>query len=171
MAAWAISTLPAGRGSIDPAGELSAVELAALRRGGVKPLKKRAGAADPLASTVSKYAAMLVAGLTTEEAARVLGVSTGRIRQKLAERSLYGIKSGRGHRLPLFQFENAAAVPRVGSVLQALDPGLHPVAVQNWFTRPSPDLFFDQDQTAVSPRDWLLGGGHPDTLVALAKDL
>lgn len=171
MTAWAISTLPTGRESVDATSELSATELAALRRGGLKPAARHKGATDPLANTVSKYAAMLATGLTTEEAARLLGVSTGRIRQRLGARTLYGIRSSHGYRLPLFQFEQASAVPHIGRVLHALDPAVHPVAVRNWFTQPSPDLFFDKDETPVSPRDWLLGGGGPDTLIALAKDL
>lgn len=171
MTAWTISTLPVGRGASDPAGEFSVAELAALRRGGLETIATDIDAADSLASTVSKYAAMLATGLTTEETARLLNVSTGRIRQRLAERTLYGIKSGHGYRLLIFQFENAGAVPRVGKVLRALDPALHPVAVLNWFTRPSPELLFDKGETPVSPRDWLLAGGHPDITIALAKDL
>jgi excisionase family DNA binding protein len=171
MTAWAISTLPAGRGPANAASEFNAAELAALRRGGLEPEASHAGAADPLASTISKYAAMLATGLTTEEAAHLLSVSTGRIRQRLAARTLYGIKSGHGYRLPLFQFERAGAVPRIGEVLQALGPDLHPVAVQNWFTHSCPDLSFNHDERPVSPRDWLLGGGPPSALIALAKDV
>lgn len=91
------------------------------------------------------------------------------MRQRLAARTLYGIKRGRDWLLPAFQFTEAGAVPQLGAVLPRLQPDLHPVAVANWFTQPSPDLLLEGEP--VSPRDWLRSGGAPGPVAALAAAL
>lgn len=115
---------------------------------------------------------MLSAALTTGEVGGRLGVSEGRVRQRLKEGSLYGIKTPKGHRLPVFQFSGDGEVPGVGEVLRSLDPDLHPVAVENWFTMPDPDLYLDEEERRpVSPREWLLVGGSPDAVVPPSGNL
>lgn len=58
---------------------------------------KRPSAAD--------YMALLESSHSTAEAARFLGVDASRIRQRIRERSLYGIEYENAWRLPRFQFE------------------------------------------------------------------
>jgi hypothetical protein len=99
----------------------------------------------------------------------MLGVDDSRVRQRLAERTLYGIKLRSGWRLPLFQFDDGQAVPGIDVVFPCLDPGLHPVAVYQWFTTPAPDLLLD-DQP-VSPRDWLRAGASTTEVAAFADAL
>ena len=60
----------------------------------------------------------------------------------------------------------------MGGVVRALRPGAHPVAIQNFFASPNPDLYLDEgEERPLSPRDWLLSGGGPEVLVPLAEEL
>jgi CheY-like chemotaxis protein len=79
-------------------------EQRALESGGV-PIGGQL-AFRPLAARAAKYHAILTGSLNAEQAARRLGVSTGRIRQRLLADppTLYGIRDGNVWRLPAFQF-------------------------------------------------------------------
>ena len=120
----------------------------------------------------SKYVALLASALTTREAARLLEVSESRIRQRLSEGTLYGVKAGRENRLPAFQFEGGGEVPGIAEVLTRMDRSVHPVAVLNWFALPNPDLYLDEGEARpVSPRHWLLSGGDPEIPGRLVEEL
>ena len=164
--------LPTGRWVNEPAEGFSPEEEAFLKRGGLDLVPAGADEPDPLSRTAAKYAAIIAAALTTKEAANLLGVSEGRVRQRLQNRTLYGMKSGRANRLPAFQFEGGREVRGIGEVLRSLDRSVHPVALLGWFTLPNPDLYLDvEEERAVSPREWLLSGGDPGVLVPLAEEL
>jgi excisionase family DNA binding protein len=167
-----IAFLPTGRWVADPAREFSPAEAAVLEEGGLDLSPPAAAEPDPLARTAARYAALLATALTTREAAGLLGTGESRVRQRLKEKSLYGVKAGRENRLPAFQFEGGKEVPGIGEVLRHVDRSLHPVALLNWFTLPNPDLYLDEDEErALSPREWLLSGGNPEILVPLAEEL
>ncbi|MDQ5819637.1 MAG: helix-turn-helix domain-containing protein [Actinomycetota bacterium] len=169
---YVISEMPTGRWATDPAKEFSEEEITALEEGGLDLSPQEEGGPDPLARTVAKYVALLASALTTKEAAEVLEVGESRIRQRLREGTLYGVKAGRENRLPIFQFEGGKEVPGIAQVLKHVDRSLHPVAVLNWFMVPNHDLFVDEEEASpVSPRHWLLSGGDPEVLGRLAEDL
>lgn len=152
--------------------ELTTAEQAVLRRGGLV-LEEQPGP-DPLAETAAKFAAIIISSLTTSEVGKRLGQSPGRIRQMIAERSLYSILLEGRRYIPIFQFleDGHRLVPNIGRVNAALDPELHPVEVFNWYTRPNPDLFVDEDiEKTVSPLDWLKAGLPVEAVVRLAKQL
>ncbi|MDP9478787.1 MAG: DNA-binding protein [Actinomycetota bacterium] len=172
FASEVISFLPTGRWVTEPAREFSPAEVAVLEEGGLDLSPPVAEEPDPLARTAAKYAALLATALTTREAAGLLGTGESRVRQRLKEKTLYGVKAGRENRLPAFQFEGGREVPGIAEVLRHVDRSLHPVALSNWFTLPNPDLYLDEEEErAVSPREWLLSGGTPAVLVPLAEDL
>jgi excisionase family DNA binding protein len=167
-----ISGMPTGRWATDPGKEFSEEEIVALEEGGLDLSPQEEGGPDPLARTAAKYVALLASALTTKEAAEVLEVGESRVRQRLIEGTLYGVKAGRENRLPAFQFEGGKEVPGIAQVLKGIDRLLHPVAVLNWFMLPNPDLFLDEvEARPVSPRHWLLSGGDPEVLVRLAEEL
>ena len=168
-----ILAIPAGRRTAEPEKELSREEVAALERGGLDLSPLESGEPDPLAQTAVRYAAILATSYTTSEAARMLGRTEGRVRQRISDGTLYGLEAvGRGHRLPAFQFEGGEEIPHVGKVLKALGRDLHPVEIENWFTLPNPDLYLDrEEERPVSPRQWLLSGSSPEALVPLAEEL
>ena len=167
-----IFEMPTGRWATKPGKEFSEEEITTLEGGGLDLSPQEEGGPDPLARTVAKYVALLASALTTKEAAEVLEVGESRVRQRLREGTLYGVKAGRENRLPAFQFEGGKEVPGIAQVLKHIDRSLHPVAVLNWFMLPNPDLFLDEEEARpVSPRHWLLSGGDPEVLVRLAEEL
>lgn len=138
--------------------DLTDSEAAALREGGFQPVPARPDGDDPLARSIAEFAAMLKTGWTVVDTAAQLRVEPERVRNRLVSRppTLYGVRLESGWRLPRFQFEGGRPLPGLEQVLAELDPELHPVAVQRWFTTPNPDLAFGDESEPLTPRDWLL---------------
>jgi hypothetical protein len=160
---------------VDARQALTGAELTFLADAGVgsaefAPLE--AGVESPKLRGAAKNAALLASALSVQEAARRLGVDASRVRQRLAQRTLYGVRVDGAWRLPLFQFTDdlSAVVPGLGVIAPAL-ADLHPVSVANWLTLPHVDLVLGEDEMRVSPRDWLLSGGDPQELLPLAQEL
>ncbi len=154
----------------DPRRELTPAEVQALQRGGFELEQQDLGDTDPLARTAAEYAALLATSRAVPESAEALGVDSSRVRQRLAARTLYGIKVRSGWKLPSFQFEpSGGTVPGIEEVLPRLDPALHPVAVHRWFVTPTPDLELEGE--SVSPLTWLRAGGSPRQVGELAAGL
>lgn len=74
-------------------------------------------------------------------------------------------------RLPRFQFEHGQVVPNIGAVFARLRGGLHAVGVWRWFTTANPDLVIGDDETAVSPLEWLRAGLDANRVADLAAEL
>lgn len=147
---------------------LSAGELSALEAVGLSTAPFVAAADDPLMESIGDYMALLETSYTTSEAAKYLQVDASRIRQRLRERSLYGIDYDGEKRLPRFQFERAKVIPGMREVLAALSEGLNPLDVAEWFLSPNPDLEGAGEET-LSPREWLLSGKPVEAVAALAR--
>ena len=124
---------------------------------------------DPLMHSVADYMALLETSLTTADAARYLKVDVSRIRQRLRERSLYGIEYDGERRLPRFQFERKQVLPGLREVISALPEGLNPLDVAEWFLSPNPDLELEKQEPSLSPREWLLKGESVDAVLKLAE--
>jgi hypothetical protein len=166
-------TLPR-RPLVDARADLTADEAAFLTDAGVSLedfAPPELGARSPLVQTAADYAALLATALSVPELARRLGVDQSRVRQRIARHTLIAIKDGAAWRLPLFQLDDTGQqlVPGLATVAPRL-ANVHPVAVARWFTLPHPDLI-DDDDNPVSPRAWLLGGGDPAEVAALADEL
>ncbi len=157
-------------GARDAAAQLSEHDQAALREAGLlcRP-KDNAGARAP-ARAALRYAQALANGLTVKEAAARLGVSQGRVRQRLGDGSLYGIQSKQGWRLPQYQFGlNGKTLPGLELVLSALPDSLHPLSVEGFFTRLNSEL--ETAEGAASVAGWLAAGEDPEVVTELARDL
>jgi hypothetical protein len=155
----------------DESSTLTAPEEAALAKGGVTPVAQVALRVVD-AQLASAYQQLRTDGLNVEEAARRLGVNTSRIRQRLAGRSLYGIKDGNAWLLPAFQFRAGGLVPGVEVVVRRLPPDIGALAVARWFSNPNPDLSTrDDDERPLTPLEWLLGGNPPEAAAELAAAL
>lgn len=160
------------RGSLaeEPSG-LTEPEEAALIRGGVGAVSTD-DVRQAEAQAAAAYRQLRSESLGIEEAAGRLGVTTGRVRQRLAERSLYGVKDGNTWRLPAFQFVADGQVPGIETVLKRLPADIGPLAVARWLTTPNPDLCTrDEEERPVSPRRWLLEGHPPELTAELAAAL
>jgi hypothetical protein len=154
--------------SLSVAGSLSAGEVSALERVGLSAAPWVGEThQDPLVVSITDYMALLETSFTTSEVADLLQVDVSRIRQRLRERSLFGIEYDGERRLPRFQFERYLVLPGLREVLAALPEALNPVDVAEWFLSPNPDL--ELGTGAVSPREWLLRGESVDAVVALAR--
>jgi hypothetical protein len=156
-----------------PSETLTDEQLALLAEGGFELDGPDLGAEDPLLRGALEYAAMRATALTTKEAANRLGVNDSRVRQRLAERTLYGLKVEEEWRLPLFQFEREGGlVPGIDRVIPKLDESLSAIAVFHWFTIKNPDLASaETHDEPVSPLTWLRLGLDPEEVVNLAAQL
>jgi len=183
LAAYVVESVEAmEKGALVPAAEeLPEAELEVLESGGFAVKAGAAPEGDPIARAAAAYSALLETALSIKAVAEGLGRNESRIRQRLLQRSFYGIRRGRNWLLPLFQFQVEdrqgvravkGVVPNVEKVFPALSPELHAVSVWRWFTSPSTELVTDEaPDRPVSPRDWLLAGRDPRPVAELARDL
>jgi hypothetical protein len=162
----ALRQMPTVITSDDPTRELTEAERDALIRGGGIVGEPPADMPDPHAKTIAKFAALLATSYKVDEVATMLGVDPSRIRQRLKERSLYGVKTTQGWRIPRFQFDGRQLIPNVDQVIAAMPADMDLIGFYNWFTLPDPDFWIDE--VSVSPSKWLRSGGDPTHVVALA---
>ena len=171
MVAVALAQLQESLYPEEPLRDLTEGEADVLTRGGLDLSPRKDGEESALAGTTARYAAILGTSLTTAEAAERLGVDPARIRQRLAARTLYGIRTAQGWRLPAFQFHDQGALPGIDEVLPRLGIHLHPVAIHNFLTLPSVDLYSEDLDRDLSPREWLRAGYPPRAVADLAAAL
>ncbi len=153
---------------VDAGAQFTEAELAELTSEGVKVVDKPS-AGGAAARTAAEYAALLANSMSVQEASNLLSVDESRIRQRLTDRTLYGIKTGRSWRLPGFQFDDNGAIKGLDEVLPVLPTSLHPVAIHRWMTTPIADLELDSE--ALSPLMWLSATGDAQPVIDLARDL
>jgi hypothetical protein len=152
--------------------DLSAAETAALRSVGAFKYEAPVRADnDPLIRSQAEFMALLEESFSAAEAAKLLHVDVSRVRQRLRERSLFGIEHEGSWRLPRFQFERRLVIPGLAQILKALPRDLFPLDVVDWFVLPDADLQLDSDAAPLSPREWLLSGRPVEAVVTLARDL
>lgn len=154
----------------DPDRELTAGERAALKGSGfsLKSVLK----SDSFASTAVKFAAICERSLSSKTASVRLGLSSSRIRQMTADRSLYSFLVGRDRYIPDFQFDGKRLVANIEAVNRSLRPDLHPVELYNWYHLPHPDLFLRNNiEQTSSPLDWLKSGQDVKQLIYFASRL
>ncbi len=154
-----------------PSPPLTAAEAAMLDAAGfVEGERGRPGAFEK--SRIG-FELLLSQSFTPEQAAKMLRVNPSRLRQRLGQRTLYGIKDGRSWRLPRFQFDVKAkkVVRGIDKVLPSIRIDAHPLAVATWFSIPNPDLVVGEDETPVSPLQWLRGGGSVEAVAEQAKGI
>ena len=156
----------------EPRRALKREQAELLERGGFEFDRLEFGLEDPIARAAFEYAVLRATALTTNEAAKRLGVNDSRVRQRLGERALYGIKAGDEWRLPAFQFARAGLVPGIDRVFPRLPKSLNLVAVYRWFHTSNPDLEEREGQaSALTPLQWLKTGNDPDVVAELAAGL
>ncbi len=150
---------------------LTASEESALARGGVESVSEQDLAAVQ-ARAASAFQELRDFSLTVDEAAARLRVNTSRVRQRLGERSLYGLKEGNTLAPAGLPVPSEGAVPGVGVVVRRMPPDISPLAAAQWFASPNPDLCTrDEDERPLTPLQWLLGGNPPEAAAELAAAL
>lgn len=149
---------------------LTPEEIEVARSGGLEP-RPAGNGTDPLVRGVVALASLIETGLTTRHAAERLGVSDARIRQRLQDRTLLAIRSGRTWKLPVFQFTERGELPGWSEVCAKLPETASPVAIERWLALPNADLVTGEAESPVSPREWLLAGRPPEPVTELASEL
>ncbi|MBE3637571.1 hypothetical protein [Mangrovicoccus algicola] len=145
---------------------LSGAEQAALASVGAFPAAADEG---PGLQAAALRMALLEESLGVAEAARLCGVRDSRIRQRLIEGSLLGLRAVSGRdawRLPALQFEAGRELPGLARVLKARPGAADPLAAARFLITPQPDLETGSGG-AMTPRDWLILGGDPAAVAAL----
>lgn len=150
---------------------LSASEKAALEMVGVVANQSDPDPAPLLKATVN-HAALVSTALPLAEVAAKLGVTDGRLRQRVREGTLLAVHAsdGRSLRVPVFQLTESGELPGLRIVMRAIRPDLRPLQVAAFFSTPQSDLE-NADGTPMTPIDWLLAGNDPDPVRELAQSL
>ncbi|MDG3014358.1 hypothetical protein [Speluncibacter jeojiensis] len=104
--------------------------------------------------------------LSVSEAAERLGVTPGRVRQRITAHTLWAFRSGRNQLLPAVQFTEEGAVPHLERIAPLLPRDLHPLALQSLLTLPRAELPVDGEPTSIV--GWLAAGaGAPEDIAAV----
>ena len=150
--------------------ELTAQELALLRQAGVD-VDEHPDREDPLGAYAAAFGAILATSLSpAQAAARLGGVTQVRVRQTIADGTLYAVRIDGRWKIPSFQFHEDALVPNIGAVNAVVPRTLDAVSVLRWYTTPDGELE-TPDGHALSPLAWLQGGRDPAPVVDIARDL
>jgi len=154
----------------EPEPRLSEEQEAFLRKyAGVREATPRE-LAELAARTAARDAFELTHSLTRPAVAALLGKSEHSVLGMTAAGRLYAhTLAGDGLRWPGWQFAGGRPLPHLAAVVAALPSGTHPVTLRAFMITPDPAL--RHDDVAVSPRDWLLGGGDVTAVLELAGTL
>jgi len=165
---WEALAPPAG--SHHPQSALSEPEARALARAGVRVAPVPALHDRASASTLEHLIQMRLDGLTTKEAAALLRLTEGRIRQRIAADLLFAVKGPGGEwRLPRWQFHGRHTIPGLSEVLAAVPRGWPPVAIERFLAEPTDELAVAG--APMSPLAWLSEGRDAGPVAALASQL
>lgn len=129
--------------------------LASIGIGGEEMSSAEFLTAGPVIAGLAHNAQLLAEAIPLAEVARHLGVTAGRLRQRIAEGSLVAVKRphGRGWLIPAFQMIATGEVPHLGRVLKARTRNVSAGSIDRVFRLPHDEL------GGVTPREWLVSGG------------
>lgn len=114
--------------------------------------------------------------LTRTQVAERLGVDASRVSHQVTQGKLYAYSVAHRPLFPDWQFltddekiGERPVLPHLGELLAALPQGSHPMTIRTFMEMPDGELTIKGEPT--SPRQWLLSGGEPSTVVDLAGTL
>ena len=127
---------------------------------------------DFAAETASRFALLAKQSLAASQAAKITGLSPGRIRQLVSSRDIYSFIIGKRRLIPSFQFRESELIPNISVVNKAISPTFHPVGVEQWYHQKNNDLCVDEEMEDLrSPLEWLMEGRNPEPVRFLAENL
>lgn len=153
----------------DPADYFSAEQRDTLTEVGLDLTPRRPDEVDSRARAVAAQTVLRDSALTVGDAAQAVGVDTSRIRHRLSAGRLAGWKDRGGWRLPAWQFAASGVLPGLDVVLRSVPSDQPPLVVAAFMTTPQSDLRINDEP--ATPRQWLLAGGDPTKVAALASML
>ncbi|RKF13546.1 hypothetical protein D6850_14765 [Roseovarius spongiae] len=111
----------------------------------------------PVMEGMTRESIITAKAIPLAKAARRMGVSDARLRQRIAAGSLMAVHRphGRGWLIPTFQLTDTGEVPHLGRTLLAAGRPISAQAMARLFRTPREDL------DGHSPRDWLIAGNDP----------
>lgn len=112
--------------------------------------------------------------LVGPELAQLLGISPPRVRQLVAPKSpgLYVFRGSNGKQLfPNWQINGDTLIPHLKELVQVLSSDAHPVTVCRFMTSVNSDLESPTLLRSLTPREWLVTGHQPKSVLELARDL
>ncbi|WP_089303074.1 DNA-binding protein [Haloechinothrix alba] len=122
----------------------------------------------PRAKSVVAHAVFSKSSYSVGQAAQLLQLTSGEVRERLRHGRLFGWKDGEWH-LPAWQFTEAGTLPGLETVLQAIPADQPAMVVAAFMNTPQADLEINEQQ--VTPRDWLLAHGDPQSVARLVTSL
>lgn len=131
--------------------------------------------ADPAAATATRVdrdirmQALVQRSLSVADAAKRLRVTTARVRQRLAEGTLWAFTSGRNRLLLPAQFTATGAVSYLEQIMPMVSRDMHPLTVQALLTEPQPSLVVEG--RPVSIVTWLTGSAGNAADIEQAADV
>ena len=150
--------------------ELTPGEVAALRQAGAD-VDEHPDRDDPVGAYVAAFGAILATSLSpAQAAARLGGVTPVRVRQIIADGTLYAVRIDGRWKVPVFQFQQDGLVPNIGVVNAVVPRTLDAVSVVRWYTTPDNELEMPGGRP-LSPLAWLQGGRDPAPVIDIARDL
>lgn len=122
--------------------------------------------------SASLHAASLASAIPLATAAKRLGVSASRLRQRILEGTLISLREPgtQAHRIPLFQLTDVGELPGLRTVLGAVRDDAPTLAICGFFSTPQPDLEAEEGD-ALTPIEWLMSGGDPAPVAELAAHI
>lgn len=148
--------------------DVASAEQTALAAAGIHLTDSTPETASTVLAGAAASQRLYDSALTVEQAAQMLGVTAGRVRQRISAGVLAVVRRPEGYLLPVWQFYDGKVVPHLNQVL-AVAGDVHPLTLQGFMTEPNPDL--EVNGQIVSPRGWLISGGNPEQVAELAEIL
>jgi len=143
--------------------EMTALKSVGVEMGGREEMLRQAF------RSASLHAASLASAIPLAAAAKRLGVSDSRLRQRILEGTLVSLRERgtQAHRIPLFQLTHTGELPGLRTVLGAIRDDAPTLAICGFFSTPQPDLEAEEGE-ALTPVEWLMSGGDPAPVAELA---
>lgn len=152
--------------------DLSESELEVLEAGGFPKPPPKLSLGDNIAIVAGEVGVLIAGALSQAQTAKLLDVDPSRVRQRIGQGTLYAITGANNVKvLPRFQFTDQGLLPGLEKVLPVINKEAHPIAVQRFFLTPNADLYSEELNADLSPRDWLITGHSPDPVARIAADL
>lgn len=122
-----------------------------------------------LASAAKLRTQIVDSALTVSAAARLLGVNGSRIRQRLADHSIYGVKRDKKWRIPAWQFDDKGMLSGIDEVNRHIDHDVDVVELHGFLHSPNIDLVVNGER--ISPLVWLRAGLDAEPVGQIAATL
>lgn len=133
-------------------------------------LTEASGDRVPLCEALAIREMLVASSLPLTEAAQIIGVDPGTLRERLEEEYLIGVWLAGDHwRVLASQLTEKGALPGLDMILGRVPKDINPVKIYAFITTPQPRLM--RHGRMVESVEWLASGEDPEIVVDLARSL